>query len=113
MLRYARLYGITFDERDAILFAQGQCCPICETTDPGSLKGWATDHDHDSMVVRGVPCQRCNQLLGMCGDNLPAVLKTFQNIIRYLTEQPQKTEAVIKLRRQTHPFHIPYKKTMP
>jgi hypothetical protein len=43
-------------------------CDLCGTTDPGHLRGWSIDHDHDHCgpgsfcidCVRGVVCHPCN-----------------------------------------------------
>src|ERR1035441_2010852 len=45
------LYGITLNQKTAILKEQGEACAICGTTEPGT-KGWHTDHKHGTKIVR-------------------------------------------------------------
>jgi len=53
-------YGITADERDALLESQGNKCALC--LDPLLRTGPRThlDHCHTTNTVRGVLCNRCN-----------------------------------------------------
>ncbi len=66
-------YGVTPDEHDAMLSAQGGGCAIC-----GGLpkEGWAfsVDHDHVSGAVRKLLCTNCNCLLGNALDD-PRILR--------------------------------------
>jgi hypothetical protein len=71
---YKRRYGMTFEDRDKMLAAQGNCCAICLTEKPHSKHGWSVDHNHDTGVVRGILCVRCNTGLGQFKDN-PALLQ--------------------------------------
>lgn len=73
------LYGITLEERDALLASQGMVCAICETDTPGK-KDWATDHCHTTGRVRGILCSHCNVMLGYARDNH----RTLANAIKYL-----------------------------
>lgn len=57
-------YGITPESWMALFESQGRCCAICKTTEPGSKRGWHTDHCHDTKKVRGILCLRCNVMLG-------------------------------------------------
>jgi hypothetical protein len=66
-------YGITLNQRIAILKGQGGVCAICGVTEPGKT-GWHTDHRHGTKTVRGILCQPCNHLLGNAKDN-PATLR--------------------------------------
>lgn len=64
-------YGITIDQYDAMLVAQGGRCAICPSTTPGGHGGrrFHVDHDHTTGVVRGLLCSPCNSGLGHLGDN--------------------------------------------
>ena len=84
-------YGITLEEFDDMVIAQGGVCAIdgCETphTEKRSL---AVDHDHaccpgsDSCgaCVRGLICTNCNTALGMVGDSPRRLL----GLVQYLAE---------------------------
>lgn len=64
-----KTYGITGDDYDSLLKAQGGKCAICRAR-PRS-KRLAVDHDHKTGAVRGLLCSRCNHdLLGSAWDSL-------------------------------------------
>src|SRR6476620_10055272 len=44
-LYYRRTFGITADDVDALLEAQGGMCAICSGK-PARAEGWHVDHDH-------------------------------------------------------------------
>jgi len=68
-----RNYGITLEIFNSILAGQGGVCAICGTSD-WMDKGPVVDHDHDSGVLRGILCGRCNTALGLLRHR-PGVLK--------------------------------------
>lgn len=71
-------FGITVEQYNKMLAAQGGTCAICAST-PG-LRRLAVDHDHETGIVRGLLCGPCNRALGMFRDD-PALLAA---AIRYL-----------------------------
>jgi hypothetical protein len=70
--RRLRKYGLTAEEYERLLASQNGRCRGCGTTDPGR-KGWHIDHCHATGRVRCLLCNRCNTVLGMCGED-PAIL---------------------------------------
>lgn len=63
-------YGITQEEYDARLLAQGGKCAICRTTDPGGRgNNWNIDHCHETGEIRGLLCWSCNTGLGKFKDS--------------------------------------------
>lgn len=71
--RRFRLYGLSPAQYDARIEAQGGRCAICQnpfTTDQQRH----VDHDHHTLVVRGILCSRCNAALGLFCDN-PQVMR--------------------------------------
>ena len=78
-------YGITLEQRDAMLCAQGGACAICGRQDFGR-RGPCVDHDHCTGVVRGILCHQCNVALGHLQDD-PELLR---KAAKYLEIHVQK-----------------------
>lgn len=80
MLRWRRSghlvkkYGITADEFDAIVAAQGGGCAICGRTEDRAERYLCVDHCHDTGRVRGGLCSPCNQGMGQFAHD-PALLR--------------------------------------
>ena len=74
---YEGTYGVGFDYLMGMLEANGGGCAICDKeisfTSPKVTA--RVDHCHSTGEVRGILCNRCNQLLGMFGDNAEGVTK--------------------------------------
>jgi len=69
-------YGLTVNDYNRILVAQGGGCAICGCP-PGQMlspRGFprplSVDHDHQTGEVRGLLCHKCNVGIGAFGDNL-------------------------------------------
>lgn len=71
-----RLYGISIDDYEAILEAQGGVCLIC--SEPPTVRGrkrhLEVDHNHSNGQVRGLLCNKCNTGIGGLRDD-PTMLK--------------------------------------
>lgn len=84
--RVLKMYNLTRDEYEALLFAQNGVCAICLS--PPGRRGWAVDHDHSccpgprscGKCVRGLLCDKCNIGLGYFNE-LPALLKRAANYL--------------------------------
>jgi hypothetical protein len=64
------LYGVTPGQYQAMLTKQGDRCAICRADDwPGKGRRPHTDHDHLTGRFRGILCGRCNNGLGMFGED--------------------------------------------
>ena len=85
-------HGLTTDNLDAILLAQGGGCAICGTRDPGGRNSkWHIDHDHSlgchprkgscGECRRGILCAKCNIGLGYFNDDA----NTLQGAVMYLS----------------------------
>lgn len=85
-LSLLRNFGITLEEYNKILKVQNNVCAICGKEESAKHRltkkkmYLAVDHDHKTGKVRGLLCDRCNNLLGRCQDNI-IILK---NAILYL-----------------------------
>lgn len=60
-----RHYGMSLEDYDRILDAQGGVCAVCRTTP----KTFHVDHSHATGVVRGLLCGGCNTGLGHLRDD--------------------------------------------
>ena len=73
--RLKTLYGITVAQYEALSLAQGGRCAVCNEAETvihhgnGQVKRLSVDHCHNTNKIRGLLCQRCNQVLGACKDN--------------------------------------------
>jgi hypothetical protein len=64
-------HGITLDQYESMAAAQCHKCAICDADAASNRRGvLAVDHCHETDRVRGLLCNKCNLLLGLCDDNL-------------------------------------------
>ena len=68
-------YGVTLEQYDAMLAAQGGVCAICGTSEPKGKRGafgptFSVDHCHTTGKIRGLLCGLCNPALGAFGDSV-------------------------------------------
>lgn len=69
-------YGITVEDFEILLDSQGRCCKICGISQEeyslisSKKKFLCVDHCHDTNIVRGILCDKCNRGLGLFQDNL-------------------------------------------
>lgn len=59
-------YGITLEYREEIRQSQNNKCAICKEYDDNLF----VDHCHNTGIVRGLLCSKCNSGLGMFRDNI-------------------------------------------
>lgn len=84
-----RKYGITLEDYNRMFKEQNGVCAICgkvektrrrkKTDDNERL---AVDHCHETGIVRGLLCFKCNTAIGSLGDTQEHVMK----VIHYLTK---------------------------
>lgn len=85
-------YGITLEQKLAIVHAQGGQCPICRRTlDLARPRAIHVDHDHATGRIRGVTCAGCNTALGRFGDTLAGALRA----VEYLTDPNDLTTPTV------------------
>ncbi|QAY26957.1 HNH endonuclease [Streptomyces phage Shawty] len=81
-------YGITVEEYEARLAAQGGRCAVCPTTPEENGKALAVDHDHAccpnlktcGKCIRGLLCNRCNKAIGLFADSADRLMSA----VKYL-----------------------------
>lgn len=66
-------YGLTKDEFDRYLMEQGGRCAVCR-----SQERLCVDHDHETLDVRGLLCNKCNTAIGMLGDSVAGVERALE-----------------------------------
>jgi hypothetical protein len=66
-------FGLTPEEYDRILEAQGGVCALCECRPTPGIS-LHVDHDHGTGEIRGLLCMRCNNALGLFRED-PDLLK--------------------------------------
>lgn len=69
-----RRFGITLDDYNKMLEAQGGVCAICRlpevVMERGRVRNLHVDHDHDTNAIRGLLCDACNRGLGHFRDSI-------------------------------------------
>jgi len=83
-----RKYGITIDQYEALLEAQGGGCAICGRP-PRSDISLHVDHDHKTGRIRGILCFSCNNALADFGEDHAVLAKA----IAYL-DSPERSAAI-------------------
>lgn len=66
---YRQSYGITIEQYDEMLAAQGGLCAICRGECPTG-KRLGVDHCHETGKVRGLLCKSCNTGIGSLADSI-------------------------------------------
>lgn len=72
-------YGLTLEQVDAQIEAQGGVCALCHKEFSGTPH---VDHDHATGALRGVLCATCNRALGMLGDDAHGLARAL-NYVRH------------------------------
>jgi len=80
-----RSFGITPEQYNEMLEAQGCKCAVCGG-DCIRYDKLSVDHDHRTGVVRGLLCHRCNSALGLLQDDEVIIY----NLLQYLQKYHEK-----------------------
>lgn len=82
-VRLKKLYGLSSDEYEQLyLEAEGKC-QSCGVKEVELSRRLAVDHCHNSGIVRGLLCGKCNTALGQLDDNLEKIASLYS----YLKER--------------------------
>ena len=73
-------YNITPEEYDNMFESQNGKCKICGIHQDVLSKKLVIDHDHNTSIIRGLLCDKCNRGLGHFNDNID-VLKIALNYL--------------------------------
>lgn len=103
-----RFYGITVEQFDAMLVEQGGVCKVC--SGPAMGKGrYHVDHDHETGLVRGLLCHKCNVALGMVRDSISHL----QALIDYLGAHVNSVTRAFPVAASEIPVMMPVYPTAP
>lgn len=76
---WRRRYGLTREDYERMLAAQGGVCCVCRrperTRSDGSTRPLSVDHDHATNRVRGLVCNSCNRLIGLFESELGLAIR--------------------------------------
>lgn len=67
--RTVEKYGLTEDRYQEMVSVQDGVCAICRRPNNHPKRRLYIDHNHETGVVRGLLCQKCNTGLGMFEDD--------------------------------------------
>lgn len=105
--RYAskikRQYGVSLNDYATLLTAQnGQCAICCASSYPRAHLD--IDHNHDTKVIRGLLCRRCNNAIGLFRDNpklaTTAILYLYTNLcIPNPPHAPERVPAITRYKK--------------
>lgn len=76
-----RKFGITQEQYEQMLEAQGGKCALCPRTEPGGMGSFHIDHCHTTGKIRKLLCTKCNSCLGQADDD-PERLEAMAKYIR-------------------------------
>lgn len=76
-------YGMTIEQYEQLLEAQGNKCAICRVHALAFEKSLHVDHCHKTGKIRGLLCNNCNFLIGKAHDEI----RILNAAIRYLKRQ--------------------------
>lgn len=92
-----RYYGIDLAKYQEMLLAQNGVCAICFKPETsvvnGKIKPLAVDHCHNSEKIRGLLCARCNQAVGLFGEDVNVLTSAIDYLRKYsITDTNNTTE---------------------
>lgn len=78
-------YGITIEDYEILFDKQKGVCAICSKPETrictqGMVQSLSVDHDHETGLIRGLLCDRCNKAIGLFYHDLDLLT----NAIEYL-----------------------------
>lgn len=86
-------YGITLEQYEEMFEKQGGVCALCkkpETTRRNKKaeggERLAVDHCHDTGVVRGLLCFKCNTAIGALGDTQEAAIRAMKYLSSWVID---------------------------
>ena len=84
-------YGITLADYDEMMNEQGNKCVCGATRGRSNKEALHVDHDHNTGLIRGLLCHRCNRAIGLVDD--PASLRALADYIESANARSTKRYA--------------------
>lgn len=81
-------YNLTIDDYVKLYTNQKGCCKICGINQSDLKRKLCVDHCHETGIVRGLLCSKCNIALGMLNDNI----ENLKSSIKYLEESEERVK---------------------
>lgn len=89
-------YGISLEEYEALLEAQGGCCDLCGRTPEENGQALSVDHDHSccpnrracGKCVRSLLCIKCNYRVGLVEGDYDTFLRTLEYLDKHSKTDP-------------------------
>jgi hypothetical protein len=78
-----RKFGITKEQKVAMLNKQFGLCSICFTYVHGS--SGHVDHNHDTKKLREILCSKCNTMIGLAKENIGTLLNAAEYLKKHST----------------------------
>ena len=79
-----KTYGITPEDFSLMKEIQGGRCAVCGAHYSDLKKDLCIDHNHDSGMVRGLLCSKCNSAIGLLNDDPRLLYSALMYITRSL-----------------------------
>jgi hypothetical protein len=76
---YIKNYNLTKEDIEKLKYEQKNSCAICKTT----LIKLVVDHDHETNIVRGLLCDRCNTGIGSLKEDLNILNKAIEYLKKW------------------------------
>lgn len=86
----ARKYGLTKEELESLIESANGVCEICKRVPDRWL---VVDHCHNTEIVRGMLCERCNQALGLLADNTEYMYSAIEYITKHQPKEQKNDQA--------------------
>lgn len=83
-----RNFGITLEDYNTLLEAQGGACAVCGKLNGSDIhsgertKQLSVDHDHKTGAIRGLLCNDCNRAIGQLQEN-PEILRKAADYLEF------------------------------
>lgn len=83
-------YGLTPEQYDAMLEAQGGVCALCARPErakrDGKVMRMPVDHCHETGRVRALLCHACNRAIGLLGEDVELLRRAIDYLLRHKSE---------------------------